>query len=128
MRLMKRNLKSIWYRLYLGKEPVMDEEGMETGEPVISYGELTHLDANVSPAVGIAQQEMFGTLENYDKVVMTDDLSCPIDENTVMFIDREPEFDENGVLINSHDYIVRRVAKPLNSIAYAVSKVKVSDE
>lgn len=39
---------------------------------------------------------MFGNLESYDKVLITDDMSCPIDENTVLFIDKEPEVDSRG--------------------------------
>ena len=49
---------------------------------------------------------------------------CYLDENTVLFIDKEPEFDNAGKPI--YDYTVRRVAKSLNFISYAVSKVKVS--
>lgn len=102
--------------------------------------------ANVSPATGQSNTEIFGNLENYDKVIVTDDLTCPIDENSVLFIDKEPEFTE-GVTIDYqesetvlgddvvtpvtvsvpvYDYAVRRVAKSLNSISIAVRKVNVS--
>ena len=67
---------------------------------------------------------MFGNLESYDKVLITDDMSCPIDENTVLFVDKEPEFSQEGVPL--FDYRVRRVAKSLNNISYAISKVTVS--
>ena len=66
---------------------------------------------------------MFGNLESYDKVIITDDMDCPIDENTVLFIDKDPEFKDGKP---TFDYTVRRVAKSLNTISYAVSKVKVS--
>ena len=95
MKLMKRNLQPVWYALYDTKEPIRDEKG-----------------------------DMFGNLESYDKVLITDDMSCPIDENTVLFIDREPTFNADGS--PAFDYIVRRVAKSLNNISYAVSKVNVS--
>ena len=61
---------------------------------------------------------MFGGLENYDKVIVTDWMDCPINEQTVLWIDKTPNDGE-------HDYIVRRVARSLNSISIAVSKVKV---
>ena len=80
--------------------------------------------ANVSAATGQSQVEQFGNLENYDKVVVTDDMTCPINENTVLFIDKEPAFDSQGKPL--YDYTVKRVAKSLNSISIAVSKVKVS--
>lgn len=126
MRLLKRNLKSVWYRLYQSRNPEYDDEGWETGEAEVDYGDPVEMKANVSPATGTAQQEIFGTLDSYDKIVMTDDMSCPIDENTVMFIDRQPEYEE-GELINTHDYIVKRVAKSLNHISYGVSKVNVNE-
>ena len=123
MRLMKRNLKPVWYCLYRGKGAVTDDNGYETGEDGVTYGEPVKLLCNVSPASGFAQTDVFGNLESYDKVLITDDMSCPIDENTVLFIDKEPQM-KNGKPL--YDYTVKRVAKSLNNISYAVSKVKVS--
>ena len=122
MRLMKRNLKSVWYCTYLGKVDLTDDEGYETGEKGLSYGEAVELKCNISPATGYAQTEMFGSSETYDKVIVTDK-QCPIDENTVLFVDKQPEF-KNGIPV--FDYTVRRVAKSLNYTSYAISKVKVS--
>lgn len=120
MRLVKRNLKSVWYCLYNGRVPVIDGDGYETGETEVSYSDPVLLKANVSPATGQAQSEMFGTLEDYDKVIITDDMNCPIDENSVLYVDREPDQS------NQYDYIVKRVAKSLNHISIAISRVKVT--
>ena len=68
--------------------------------------------------------EQFGNFVSYDKVIITDDLKCPIDENTVLFLDKKPEYRENGTPL--YDYIVKRVAKSRNFISYAVQKVSVS--
>ena len=125
MRLVKRNLRPIWYQLYQGSQAATDDEGYETGEPVISYADPVQLMCNISPASGKAQTMMFGTDENYDKAIVTDRMDCPIDENTVLFVDREPVY-EDGKLANTYDYIVKRVAKSLNHISYAITKVKVS--
>lgn len=76
------------------------------------------MEANISPATGNAQSEVFGSLTGYDRVIVTDDMTCPIDEQTVLFIDKVPEA-QNPV----HDYVVKRVAKSLNSISIAISKV-----
>lgn len=124
MILMKRNLKPIWYCLYKGKEPITDENGYESGEMQPVYEEPVRMMCNVSPATGYAQTEMFGNLESYDKVIITDDMNCPIDENTVLFIDTEPAYADDGKLL--YGYTVSRVAKSLNHISYAVRKVKVS--
>ena len=122
MKLLKRNLQPIWYCLYRGKSEAHDDEGYETGEKSVSYEKPVKLMCNVSPATGEAQIALFGSLESYDKVIVTDDMNCPIDENTVLFIDKAPNFQGTP----AYDYKVRRVAKSHNSISIAVSKVKVS--
>ncbi len=124
MRILERNKSTFYYLLYTGKTPVLDDEGYETGEQDVEYGEPVEMRANVSAATGQSQVEQFGNLENYDKVIVTDDMTCPINENTVLFIDKEPSYDKQGK--PQFDYTVKRVAKSLNSISIAVSKVKVS--
>lgn len=124
MKLMKRNLVPVYYCLYDHKQPQTDNDGYETGEEQVFYKPPVRLQCSVSPATGYAQVSMFGNLESYDKVLITDNMSCPIDENTVLFIDKKPEFNSEGVPL--FDYRVRRVAKSLNCISYAIGKVKVS--
>ena len=116
MRLVKRNLQEINYSLYQGQEPIYDEEGFETGEMTISYAEPVTLKVNVSPASGYAQNTLFGNLVAYDKIILTDDMNCAIDENTMLFVDVTTS--------EAPDYVVKKVAKSLNHIAYAVSQVK----
>ena len=125
MRLVKRNLKTIYYQLYEGKIPVLDEEGYETGDMEVSYTDPVPMKVNISPARGSAQSEFFGTDLSYDKVMITDDMNCPINENSVLFVDRVPE-QEDGELLNTYDYVVKRVAKSLTHISYAISRVEVS--
>lgn len=124
MKIMERNKTSFYYLLYQGKERVTNKDGDETGEKRVVYSEPVVMRANVSAATGYAQVEQFGNFISYDKVIVTDDLSCPIDENSVLFIDKEPEFDKDGNPL--FDYTVKRIAKSLNSISIAVSKVTVS--
>lgn len=139
MRCLKRNQRPFYYCLYHGKTPLIDEYGNETGESIVTYEQPVMMYANISQATGQSNTEQFGNLENYDKVIVTDDLNCPIDENSVLFIDKEP--DESDVLtheptaitvtdvtveVPTPDYIVRRVAKSLNSVSIAVRKVRVS--
>lgn len=119
MRLVRRNLRTVYYKLYQGFSPLLDEDGYETGEPEIEYGEPVEMKANISPASGSAQREQFGNLEDYDKVMITDDMNCPINENSLLYVD-ETDLEAEA------DYVVRRVAKSLNHISYAISKVKVS--
>ena len=124
MKVMERNKSTFYYMLYVRTENLEDAEGYETGEKKVVYDEAVSMRANISPATGQSNVEQFGNLENYDKVIVTDDLTCPIDENSVLFIDKSPAYDEEGNPL--YDYTVKRVAKSLNSISIAVSKVKVS--
>lgn len=146
MRCLKRNERTIWYALYDHAEEIIDEAGYPTGEYIPVYGSPVEMKANVSPATGSTQTEQFGSLEDYDKVIVTCDTDCPIDENTVLFIDRAPayseagthtvirretvlgddEIEENVVETPLYDYTVRRVAKSLNSVSIAARKVAVS--
>lgn len=134
-----RNDTHFYYCLYDSEQEIVDEWGNSSGQYIVTYADPVEMWANISPATGAAQTELFGTLDNYDKVIVTHDMDCPIDEHTVLFIDKEPEFTEaqnneetaitvtgTTVTVPVYDYTVRRVAKSLNSISIAVSKVKVS--
>jgi hypothetical protein len=124
MKLLKRNLSTIHYCLYERSEPILDDDGNETGEDKITYSEPVEFECSVSAATGYSATEMFGNLENYDKTLITDDMQCPIDEHSVLFVDKEPEFDTDGRPL--YDYIVRRVAKSINNISFAIRKVDVT--
>lgn len=123
MKCMERNKRQLWFCLYVRSVPVRDEYGNEVGTKT-TYSAPVPFRANVSPATGAAQVEQFGSLSDYDRVIVTDDLRCPMDETTVLFLDKEPEFNAEGTPL--YDYRVKRVAKSMNSISYAVSRVSVS--
>ncbi len=119
MRTLERNKQPIYYALFGGKTPIVDEYGNATGEYAISYGEPVFCRINVSAAKGEYESRQFGEMEDYDKVLVTDDLSLPILETSVLWID-------NLDIEQPYDYVVKKVARSLNSISIAVSKVKVS--
>lgn len=121
MRTSQRNKRDVWYALYSGETELTDSNGNYTGETEVTYATPVKIRANVSPATGQSNLEMFGNLTDYDRVVVTDQVSIPIDENSVLWIDAAPT--ENGV--DGYNYIVRRVARSFNSVAIAVRKVDV---
>lgn len=121
MRIMERNKTAFYYCLYAGETQNLDENGYETGEKTVKYSPAVKIRANISPATGSAQVEQFGNLASYDKVIVTDDVNCPIDENTVLFIDRPPTFKDG---LPQYDYTVWRVARSLNSVSIAVRRVQ----
>lgn len=139
MKALKRNKRPFYYCLYDEAFPLIDEYGNESSETVVTYHEAVLMEANISPATGQSMTEQFGSLENYDKVIVTDDMDCPITETSVLFIDKAPEYkdvithvptavttSELVVSVPVPDYTVRRVAKSLNSISIAVKRVTVS--
>ena len=143
---LKRNLRAFYYCLYSDSTPILDENGNETGENIVTYSAPVQMLASISPATGQSNTEQFGNLDNYDKVIVTTDMNCPIDENSVLFIDKVPDGTQvtthtvtgsnalygsdlivsDSVEVPKYDYIVRRVAKSLNVISIAVRKVNVS--
>lgn len=118
MRCLQRNKRGFYYAL-------LSHTVNEDGEPYNVYSLPTYMEANVSAATGKSQTEMFGENTEYDKVIVTDEMNCPIDEHSVLWVDKSPEYDSDG-LPTAWDYIVKRVAKPLDSVSYAIKKVDVS--
>ena len=82
------------------------------------------LNEGHATASGETQVEVFGHLDDYDKVIVLGNADCPINENSVLFVDKKPEYDQNGDPL--FDYTVKRVARSLNSVSYAIRKVEVS--
>lgn len=122
MRTQVINRTPFYYALYDGKTPATDEDGFYTGEDIVLYSApVLYTRGNVSPATGTSNTEQFGNLDNYDKVIVTSDLYCPIDENTVLWID-EPDTSK------PYNYIVKRVSKSKNGISIAIAKVKVAKD
>lgn len=134
MRCMQRNKVKFFYALYEGKEAITDEYGNVTGEYAVKHGNPIEFSANISAAKGETQTRQFGENVSYDKVIAMDNDSPPIDEYSILWIDTTPELNEDGSLAvdskgdvkTPHDYIVKKVARSLNGVSYAVSKVSVS--
>jgi hypothetical protein len=126
MRTLNRNKIVFYYALYEGKEPVIDDYGNVTGEYEVKYSRPKKFRANISAANGKADVEQFGANVDYDKVIVGDNIFPQIDEYTIMWIDTVPVIDNEGKTETPHDYIVKKIARSLNSVSIAVSKVEVS--
>ena len=118
MRTLRRNKQKIYYANYVSKTETVDSNGFYTGEKVITYNTPTEAWVNVSPSRGEASIELFGADLNYTNTIVTDkDLGW--DENTILWV---------GTLSSlPHNYTVVSVAKSINSVAYAIKKVDVSE-
>lgn len=126
MRTLERNKQQFWYATYEGEQEIIDEYGLHTGEKATVYSPWKPFRANISPAKGYSEAELFGTDLQYDRVFVTDDVNCEIDENTVLAVDIAPNERNSVAALPVFDYVVTRKAKSLNAISYAVSKVKTN--
>ena len=122
MRTLNRNKQKIYYALYKSSETPVDEYGDPTGEPIPTYDAPVGLRCNVSASRGNAESELFGIDLNYSKTLCVEGISCPIKEDSILWIGLVP--DDKGTV--KHNYVVVAVAKSLNNTVYAVREVDVS--
>lgn len=130
MKGLRRNKRKFWYCKFVEKVAVTDTDGYETGEYANTYSSATEMYGSISAARGTSDVELFGNFSDYDKTIIIANPNCEIDENTVLFVDKEPN--EPVTVGNAttwtpeYDYIVKRVARSLNQTAYAISRVTKS--
>ena len=125
MRCLTRNKTPFYYAPYIDETEIIDEYGDRTGEYELTYGNPVGVLGNVSAAQGNMQSRQFGESEMYDKVIVLDDRNTLIDEYSILWVDTLPHLNDDGSTDTPHDYIVRKVARSLNSVAIAISKVAV---
>ena len=118
MRTLNRNKQAFYYALYKGKTPIVDENGFDTGDYTVTYETPVKMMANISPARGTADYEQFGITTNYTHTIVTDDMTCPIDQNSVLWIGKATTL--------AHNYVVVQVARSLNSITIAIREVDIA--
>ena len=133
MRTLERNKQTFWYALYVETLEVEDDYGNQTGEKSIVYGNPKKYRANISAAQGETDIRQFGDNVVYDKVIVLNTDAPDIDEYSILWVDSTPSLkngvlvtDSDGEVVTPHDYIVKKVAKSLNSTSIAISKVTVS--
>lgn len=116
MRTLNRNKRTLYYKLYLGEVENIDG-GNLTGESTPAYGQLTELRCNVSASVGADAISAFGGFTNYTRTIAVSDISCPMDEDSIVWF---------GVPTSQpYNYIVTKRADSKNGILYALLEVKV---
>lgn len=114
-----RNTQPVFYKRYIGQEEIIDEWGNVTGSYIPIYDSLKSALLCVSPNKGSSEVDQFGTFADYDRTMVTADTKCPIDENTVLWIDGA---DTDG----PYNAIVKTRAPWKNSIQYAIKNVNVT--
>ena len=125
MRCMVRNKQRFYSASYVGENEIIDEYGNATGEYAVAYSKPVEGFGNISAAQGEMQSRQFGESESYDKVIVLDDRNAPIDEHSVLWVDTPPLLNADGTTDTPYDYIVKKVARSLNSVSIAIRKVNV---
>ena len=120
MRSLERNKQTFYYALYSAVTEVKDENGDYTGEREITYSSPVKYRANISAARGESETAPFGIETNYSKTISTSDMDCPIKEDTVLWIGKDPTTDP-------YNFFVVKVAKSLNCILYAIREVSTDN-
>lgn len=118
MRGLIRNKRAFHYAPYIRKEEIKDEWGNLTSEYELVYGEPIEMYGNISAANGQTESQPFGNSEDYDRVIVIDDPNIPIDELSRLWVDTDTT--------KPHNYIVKEIARSLNSVSIAIRKVDVN--
>lgn len=127
MHVLERNKQDLWYANPTGFTYKNDVNGFKNGEKEISYGEPVKLrmsmaissGANNLGSQGIANVEPYGIVTGYTHRAVTEDLSCPIAEESRIWFGIEP----TGNI--PHNFEVVRKAKSLNHLIYYLKEVDV---
>jgi hypothetical protein len=120
------NQQRIWYATYESDKPLLDDEGFETAENVTGYSIPVEIRANISPAKGSSQEELFGKNLDYTKIMVTCDTSLPINEFSRIWENKPVLLPDGTADGDSADYSVVQVARALYSVAYALQKLPKS--
>jgi hypothetical protein len=110
----------------------MDEWGNNTGSWKIVYTDPIKATANISGSRGTSEAEVFGINAVYDRVIAM--MSTDMTEESILWIDREPELEPDGTLTlasdgrlaTPHNHIIKQISRSLNSVLLAVQRVSVS--
>ena len=117
--MLERIKQSFFWKSFKGYADKRDSNGYLIGT-FAEYGDPQTARANVSAAKGFAEQEMFGNLLNYDRVIVSR-IALDMDENSLVWLDGETP-DKSP-----HNYIVSRVSKSGNYTVYALKRVELSN-
>ena len=135
MRLLARNKKPLWYALRTGSTLITDANGHKTGDKEQAYGTPVMVmmsmaissGANNLGSQGIAELEPWGIVTGYTARAVTEDLTCPIAEDSRIWYGIEPTTVVEGKTVNvPHNYKVVRKAKSLNHLIFYLKEVDVS--
>ena len=138
MHVLERNKQTLFYANPTGFVYATDSNGFKTGEKTASYG--NPVEARMSMAIssgannlgsqGMAEIEPYGIATGYTHRAVTEDLICPMAEESRVWYGRTPTITVtvDGVeteVENPHNFEVVRKAISLNHLIYYLKEVDV---
>ena len=130
------NTVYVWYSNVLQDDvELKDGNGDYTGEYGTLYSKPVRIRANLSPAHGSAEDEVFGLSVNYTKILTTANMNRDISLHSLIW-DEKPSVDDDfsllqddeNVLVGDSVYRVVRVGKGHYHMRYALRKLHGDDE
>jgi len=119
LRVVRRNRRPVAYAFYQGVTDVVNDDGEYTGEHEISYSEPVKALMNVSGGRGQADINLFGIGSSSMRTIVTEDLETPFSEETVFWVERDPDTEP-------FDYRVVNIARTVNQVVIAIDEVSKS--
>ena len=147
MRCLERNKKEVWYANRTAESYVVDANGNKTGEKEQTYATPVKLRASISMSSGannigsqgIAELGMPGITTAYTHNAITEDMTCPLDEEALVWYGRTPtkivhitttvngqNVTEDKEVAVPYNFRVVRKAESLNHLIYYLKEVDAS--
>lgn len=126
MHCLARNKKTLYYALLKSKIELTDEYGNKTGQYELEYYAPVEWQANLRWDSGAVQLEGFGLNTSGTRRIVTSDLGCPIDVDTVLWIDRTPDLNGYSGAIKPNFVVAGVPERSLNQVAYLLQEVNIS--
>ncbi len=123
MRNLKKNTRKLWYSNYSNKNPILDENGDETGDYNSGYGRPISFYATLSASRGNAYADVFGTNLDYSRTLSTVE-NLPIKEESLIWKSKPGTNADGTVDKESADYTVAGIADGLNGLVVALKARK----
>lgn len=147
MRLLAQNKQNLWYANRASESYVVDANGLKTGEKQQTYS--TPVKVRMSMAIssgannlgsqGMANLEPYGITTAYTHRAVTEDLACPMNEESRVWYGIEPTrtmtvtktvngetVTENVEVPVPHNFSIVRKARSLNHLIFYLKEVDVS--
>lgn len=122
MRCLEKNKQTIYYRTFNAITEIGDStaytETIVSREKTIAYNPYQTMKASISPASGNVTLEGNGIVKDYTHIMITDNMACPINVDTLVWVNRTP----TSTSLDA-DFRITRVSKSLNHITYQLREI-----